>query len=338
MTNGVQIKFDGKLYGYWQAVEIHSSVDDLCESVNLSVMSLEQGLGILPLSENTVVEVLVNGKLATTVRVDQIRRKVDANSHAISIEGRSLGREFVDCQYSLTLKNLKLEEILKRISSEFKVPLKVLAKTELVPDFSMQCESPSNALLNAARAANLLLYATADGGLVLTEPNNAAPVATLVYGQHIKSYEIVDEYKLRFSDYCIKGYDHSANASTKGAVKDDGFHYFRPMHIMADKSGQSTGGCDRRAQLERNRRKARAHRLDLEVQGWQHAGGLWAINTQVRVVIAPENIDAVFLIGERAFSLDENGGSVTHLQVMSREAFLGEKVKPSATAHKKAKK
>jgi prophage tail gpP-like protein len=338
MTSGVEIKFDGKRYGYWQQVEIHESVDDLCSSVNLAVMSLEQGLGILPLSENTVVEVLVDGKLATTVRIDQIRRKVDANSHTINIEGRSLGREFVDCQYSSTLKNLKLEEIIKRLCSEFKVPLKVMAQTVIVPNFSMQCESPSNALINAARAANLLLYPTADGGLVLTEPTNTAPVATLIYGQHFKSYELVDEYKLRFSEYVIKGYDHAANTSTKGAVKDDDFHYFRPMHIMADKHGQNVGGCDRRAQLERNRRKARAHRIDLEVQGWQHAGGLWAINTQVRVIIPPEGIDAVFLIGERAFTLDSNGGSVTHLQVMSREAFIGEKVKAgkaSATGHAK---
>jgi prophage tail gpP-like protein len=341
MTSGVQIKFDGKLYGYWQSVEIHESVDDLCASVNLAVMSLEQGLGILPLSENTVVEVLVDGKLANTVRVDQIKRKVDANSHSINIEGRSLGREFVDCQYSMTLKNLKLEEIIKRLCTEFKVPLKVLAQTFIVPDFSMQCESPSNALINAARAANLLLYPSASGGLVLTEPNNTAPVATLTYGQQIKSYELIDEYKLRFSEYTVKGYDHANNASTKGAVIDDDFKYFRPLHIMADKHGQGVGGCDRRAQLERNRRKARAHRIDLEVQGWQHAGGLWAINKQVRVVIPPEGIDAVFLIGERAFTLDSNGGSITRLQVMSREAFIGEKVKEgkaSATGHHKGYK
>lgn len=336
----VELRFDGKLYAFWQNVEIHASVDDLCASVQLGVMSLEQGIGVLPLSENTVVEVLVDGELAATVRVDQVRRKVSATSHSILIDGRSLGRELVDCQYSATLSNLKLEEIIKRLCSLFKVPLKVMADTALVPDFAMQCEAPANALINAARAANLLLYPSIDGGLTLSEPTNAAPVATLVYGEHILSYSVVDEYKLRFSEYVVKGYDHESSLSTKGSVKDDGFDFFRPLHIMADKQGQGVGGCDRRAELERNRRKARAHRIELEVQGWRHEEGLWAINTQVRVVIPPESIDAVFLVGERTFKLDGHGGSVTMLQVMSREAFVGEKVtqgKASVAGKKKAK-
>lgn len=346
MASGIEIKFNGKRYSYWQGVSIQASVDDLCASVGLSVMSLEQGAGVMPLSENTVVEVLVDGELAATVRVDLLKRKVDANSHSINIDARSLGRELVDCQYSATMNNLKLEEIINRLCSTFKVPVKVLAKTELVPDFSMQCESPANALINAARAANLLLYPSADGGLVLTEPTKDAPVATLVYGDHILSYEVVDEYKLRFSEYTVKGFDHAKTESTKGSVKDNAFTYFRPMQIMADKHGQGIGGVDRRAQLEFNRRKARAHRIDLEVQGWKHAKGLWAINTQVRVIIPLEGIDSVMLIGERSFNFDSNGGSITHLQVMSREAFIGEEVKDSKKSaagnakakHSKAKK
>lgn len=337
----VELRFDGKRYGYWQSVQISASVDDLCASVQLAVMSLEQGLGVLPLSENTVVEVLVDGELAATVRVDQVKRKVSATSHAISIQARSLGRELVDCQYSATLSNLKLSEIVNRLCTLFKVPLKILADTALVPDFAMQCEAPANALINAARASNLLLYPSPEGGLILSEPTADAPVATLVYGEHILSYTVIDEYKIRFSEYVVKGYDHESSQSTKASVTDDAFDYFRPMHMIADKQGQGVGGCDRRAELERNRRKARAHSIELEVQGWRHDKGLWAINTQVRVVIPPEGIDAVFLIGDRSFNLDDKGGSITTLQVMDRQAFVGEKVtkgKASAVSKKANKK
>lgn len=334
----IEIKFNGKLYGNWQSVEIQESVDDLCASVRLAVMSLEQGAGVLPLTENTVIEVLVNGQLASTVRVDQLRRKVSPTSHSINIDGRSLGRELVDCQYSATMNNLKLEEILKRLCGTFKVPLKVNAKTELVPDFSMQCESPANVLINAARSSNLLLYPSKDGGLILAEPTKDAPVATLVYGDHIIEYDIVDEYKLRFSEYTIKGFDHAETKALKGSVKDDAFKYFRPFQVIADKHGKNTGGCERRAHLEYNRRKARAHRIDLVVQGWQHAKGLWAINTQVRIVIPQESIDSVLLIGERSFSFDDSGGSITRLQVMSRDAFVGETTKDSKKSAAASKK
>lgn len=327
----VEIRFDGTRYGYWQKVDIRESVDDLCSSVRLAIARPGTG-DSLGLTANTVVDVLIDDQVVTTIRPDTVTRDVEATSHTIHLTARSLGRELVDCQYSKTLSGLKLGEIVKHLCGVFKVPVKIDAETAVVPDFSMQCEIPANALINAVRAANLLLYPLPDGGLILTKPTSAAPVATLVYGQHIKRYSVVDEFKLRFSDYTVKGYDYSANQALKGAVKDAGISFFRPMHIVADRHGQGVGGCDRRAQLERNRRLARAHRIDLEVVGWRYRDEdgnyrVWRINTQVRVIIPAEGIDAVFLIGERGLQLDDKGGHVTHLQVMHRDAFVGEEKK-----------
>lgn len=329
----VEIRFDSQRFGHWQKVNIKASVDDLCSSVRLAVTKPGTG-NSLGLTANTVADVLIGDTVVTTVRPDIARRKVDADSHAIYIEARSLGRELVDCQYSKTLSGLKLGEIVKRLCSTFKVPVKIEAETAVVPDFSMQCEIPSNALINAVRAANLLLYPLPTGGLVLTQPTNAAPVASLEYGVHIKRYEMIDEFKLRFSDYVIKGYDYGSDSALKGAVKDAGISFFRPMHIVADRHGHGLGGCERRAQLERNRRLARAHSIEIEVQGWryQDADGNWqpwAINTQVRVIIRDEDVDGVFLIGERTFGMDDKGGKVTVLLVMHRNAFVGEEKKKS---------
>ena len=326
-----ELRFDGARYGYWQKLDIRTSVDDLCASVRLSITSPGTG-DALGLTANTVADVMLGGQLVTKVRPDSVRRQVDANNHVISIEARSLARELVDCQYSKTLSGLALGEIVKRLCDTFEVPVKIDAETAVVPDFSMQCELPANAIINAVRAANLLLYPLPDGGLILTGPTSAAPVASLVYGVHIKRYEVVDEFKLRFSNYIIKSYDYTSDAALSGSVKDDGIGFFRPMHIVADRHGQSLGGCDRRANLERNRRLARAHRIELELAGWryQDQGGdwqPWAVNTQVRVMIPDEDIDDVFLIGECNFRLDEKGGSVTVLQVMSRNAYLGEEKK-----------
>jgi len=319
----VEIKFNGQRYAYWQNVHISASVDDLAASVNLAVTRSGTGerLGV---DANTVIEVLIDNTVVATIRPDSISRHVDATSHSISIEARSLGRELIDCQYSQTLSGLKLEEIVNKLCSTFNVPVKIAAETAVVPDFSLQCESPANALINAARAANLLLYATPDGGLMLTNPSGAAPVATLVYGEHIKSFSVVDEYKLRYSEYLVKGYDYQTDQALKGAVKDAGIDFFRPLHIMADKTGQGLGGCDRRATSERNRRQARANRIELEVYGWTHQNGVWDINTQVRVIIPQEAIDGVYLIGDRAFSLDDQRGSMTQMSLMKREAFAGE--------------
>lgn len=326
-----EIRFDGQRYGYWQKVEIRGSVDDLCASVRMAIALPGVGSS-LGMTANTVAEVLIGGELVTTIRPDVLRRAVDPESHDIDLEARSRGRELVDCQYSKTLSGMKLGEIVKRLCDTFKVPVKIDTETAVVPEFSMQCEVPANALINAVRAANLLLYSSPDGGLVLTKPTDSAPVAALEYGVHIKRYEVVDEFKLRFSDYTIKGYDYASDSALKGAAKDEGITYFRPMHVVADRHGQGLGGCSRRATLERNRRLARAHRIELEVVGWRYLDSqgrwrCWALNTQVRVIIPDEGIDDVFLIGERTFRLDSKGGSVTLLQVMHRNAFLGEEKK-----------
>jgi len=337
VVNLVEIQFDGKRYGFWQSVRIRESVDELCASVQLGVTLPGSG-DSLGLTANTVVRVLIDGELVATARTGKIRRKVGAAEHAIRFEARSLARELVDCQYSKTLKGLHVEEIIYWICLDFKVPFSLLATGAVVPDFSMQCETPANALINAARAANLLLYPAPDGGLILHTVNNRSAVATLVYGVHIKSYEIVDDYDMRFSEYVVKSFDYEGGAALKGAVKDEGIGFFRPMHIVSDRHGHSTGSCTRRAELERSRRLARAHAIQLEVYGWRHESGLWAINTQVRVVIPQEGIDGVFLIGDREFIQDEKAGTVALLQVMHRNAFLGEppnkKTKRSAGARK----
>ena len=332
MDEGViELRFDGKRFGHWQKCDVRESVEDLCTGValELTLPGVDSNLG---LTANTKVELFIDNELVATLRPDQLRRAVGAESHTITFEARSLGRELVDCQYSKTFKGLKLGEIVKRLGSTFQVPVKVEATTAVVPDFSMQCEQPANAMINAARSANVLIYPTPDGGVIMTEPSKAEPIATLEYGVHILEYEVVDEYKERFSDYTVKSFDHENDKAIKGAVQDDGIKYFRPMHVVADKSGHSIGSLQRRAQLERNRRLARSRRIVLKVQGWRYkekdgALKVWPINKQVRVVIPGEEIDDVFLIGERSFRIDDEGGRVVSIDVMHRDAFQGKEPK-----------
>lgn len=329
----IELRFDAQRYGYWQQVDVRSSVDDLCAEVHLAYIRPGAGSS-LGLTANSIVDVLIGEDLVTTTRSDTRRRRVDAESHVMRFTGRSLARELVDCQYSLTLSGLRLGEIVKRLCDTFKVPVKIDADTAVVPDFSMQCEVPANALINAVRASNLLLYPLPSGGLILTKPTDDMPVATVEYGVNIESYEIIDEDKLRFSDYVVKGYDYASDLALKGASKDAGITFFRPFHVVADKHGKGLGGCERRAELERNRRQARAHRIEIEVPGWryQDVHGVWhpwEINTRVRVMIdnGDDQVDEVMLIGERAFKMSPKQGKTTVLQVMDRAAFLGEEKK-----------
>lgn len=323
LETSITLKFDGVRFDHWHQVEIKQSVDDLCASARLAV-ALKGGEKTLPLTPNSVIELFADDELVATVRPDMRRRGVSATTTSRSVDARSLGRELVDCQYSAKMSGKKLGDIVKGICDIFKVPVEIVGKTEVVAEFAMQCEVPANALLNAARAANRLLYALPSGGLILTEPNNDAAVATLVYGTQILSYELVDEDRLRFSDYVVKSFDYASDVALKGSAKDTGITFFRPMHLVAERHGHTAGGCTRRAELERNRRTARAHRIELVVQGWHHAGGLFRINSQVRVVLPDESVDDVLLVGDIQYRFDMKQGRTTVMTVMSRSAFVGE--------------
>lgn len=334
---GIELKFDGHRYGLWQNVGIRMSVDDLCASVGLLSAGIKNDL-YMPVSANTVIEVLLNDKLVTTIRPDVLKRKMGEDSHDREVEGRSLARELVDCQVSKTLSGLKLEEIIKRLCSMFNVPVKIDAKTEVVPKFAMQAECPANAIINAVRTANLLLYPLPSGGLILTMPSAAEPVATLESGLHFKSYVIIDEFRLRYSEYYVKAYNYDSDRGIRGRSHDRGITFYRPLHIIADRLSSGVGSCERRAILERNRRLARAHRLELEVFGWSHTTDIWKINEQVRVIIPEEEIDEVYLIGEIEFKESNRGGRTTRLQVMHRSAFEGEEKKGRHRVVKKGTK
>lgn len=337
LKSPVVVKFDGVVLDTWHTVELAESVDDLCAALRLGVAMPGVGsdLGLTP---NTVVTVWADDELLATVRTDRRTRRIAATSHDVDIEARSLGRELVDTQYSATYSGLLLGEIAARLCAAFNVPLKVEGGTATVREFGMQCEQPANALLNAARTANKLMYPTADGGLMMTEPTSSAAVATIVYGETIKGYSVVEEDRLRFSEYRVKAFDYGAqtDGARKGVALDKGITFFRPMHIVGDRMGQSDGGCGRRAELERNRRLARARRIELEVPGWHYmdeAGKprVWRVNTQVRVVIAPEGIDQVLLVGDRTLKYDAQGGRMTRMVLMERTAFVGD----FATARRK---
>lgn len=337
---GIQLRYDGQRYGLWQQVGVHMSVDDLCASVRLSAAGVKNEYTI-PVTANTVIDVLADDQLLTTVRPDSLRRSAGVRSHEIHIEARSLGRELVDCQYSQTLSGLRLAEIVKRLCNTFKVPLVVNTKTEIVKNFALQAETPANAIINAVRSGNLLLYPLPDGGLILTGPTNDKPVATIEYGRHIERYDVINEYRLRYSDYLVKSYDYGGARAIHGRSKDDGITFYRPLHIIADRTGYGIGSCERRATLEHVRRLARANRIEFTLPGWinPETGKLWELNTQVRLVVTPEEIDDVYLIGDLTFSLDDRSGKRTVMQVMRREAFAGKTSKPkSSTTGRKARK
>ena len=105
-------------------------------------------------------------------------------------------------------------------------------------------------------------------------------------------------------------------------VNDQQVSRYRPMVIIADDNLTGTSGYQR-AMWEMKRNNAEAKKATAKVQGWQRDdGSLWLPNELV-VLDAPDlgiqNEER--LIVDVEFNLDDQGGTVTTLTLMHRDAF-----------------
>ena len=105
-------------------------------------------------------------------------------------------------------------------------------------------------------------------------------------------------------------------------VNDPQISRYRPMVIIADDNLTGTSGYQR-AMWEMKRNNAESKKATAKVQGWQRDdGSLWLPNELV-VLDAPDlGIEGEErLIVDVEFSLDDQGGTVTTLTLMHRDAF-----------------
>ena len=105
-------------------------------------------------------------------------------------------------------------------------------------------------------------------------------------------------------------------------VNDQQVSRYRPMVIIADDNLTGTSGYQR-AMWEMKRNNAEAKKATAKVQGWQRDdGSLWLPNELVLLDAPDLGIQGEErLIVDVEFSLDDQGGTVTTLTLMHRDAF-----------------
>ncbi|WP_044469804.1 phage baseplate assembly protein [Mannheimia massilioguelmaensis] len=128
-------------------------------------------------------------------------------------------------------------------------------------------------------------------------------------------------------------------------VNDEGVSRYRPLVIIADDNMTGSTGYQR-AQWEKKRNNAEAKKSTATVQGWTRAdGSLWLPNELVLLTAAEFGIQGEErLIVDVEFALDDQGGTITNLTLMHRDAFdeppepLDDNGKKKSKKSKKAKK
>lgn len=332
----VEIKVNGNIYSGWKTARIPFGIEQIANSFELTVTDRWVGQdNPYPIRIGSGCEVLLNGEIVITGYVDDNSPEFDANTHAISIAGRDVTGDLVDCSAihkSGQWTNATLDKIVCDICAPFGI--KVLIDAPLGDKFStfsiQEGETAHECIDRACRMRAVMPVSDGKGNLVITRAKNGAPVAELIQGKNILYARGEFSLRERYSTYYIKGQDRGSddnidapeNHTQVSATSTDSFvKRYRPLIVLAeDKGAHAT--FKQRAEWERNVRRGRSARATVRVNGWRNISGeIWRANTLVRLTSTFLGADANLLIVGGTYILDENQGEVTELTLVGREAF-----------------
>ncbi len=336
MSPDTRLVIDGLAWGGWKEIEIRLSIESLANSFRLG---LTERWGQIapeprPISPGAECCVEIDGEPVITGFVDEVSPSFDAQSHGVTVTGRTRTGDLVDCsavQLPNSWQGAKLEEIVRAIAAPFDVPVTIAADTG--PPFKrfpiQQGETAFEAIERACRQRGVRPIADAFGGLQLTQ--GAGPRAGVTLRQGVNMLRADGSFGIaeRFSRYQVKSQDVSAawntaadTASPDALALDDGVGRYRPLLVIAEALGDGVTLADRAA-WERNVRLGRARRATVTVQGWREAGAsgpLWQPRKTVAVESRWLNIAADLVIASVTFTKSETG-TTTELELMRAEAL-----------------
>ncbi len=338
----LQLKINGRLFDGWTEASITRGMAQMASSFELKVTDRWENVK-WEIAAFDGCELLWKGEPILTGYIDSNSVSYDAESHQITLTGRSKTCDLVDCSAaSAQFKNQWFEQIATALAAPFGVDVVLETSTgtsfeSWKPDDGVQI---FEALEKLARLRGLLLMDNGNGNLVITRAGIDRISTPLELGVNIKAgsgqFNVVD----RFSDYIVKGQRKGGDnispnfaAHATGIVKDSRVPRYRPMQVQAEDQ-TDTGAAFDRAQWEANVRFGQSQRLSYQVQGWEHANGLWQPNRIVAVKDSMLGLQTDLIISSVVYRLSDQG-SETQLTLAHPKAFANKPIDVSTPAKAK---
>ena len=258
--------------------------------------------------------------------VDRVAPRHGPRMHSISVSGRSKTQDLVDC--SITgprfFRDRTILQISQKLAGEYGITVELQeVRLGKIAVFQAQAgETPYEAIERLARSQGLLVTDNQFGELVLTEAASLKSTDALVVGKNVisggGSYDASDRYSQIIVRGQVFGDDSNYGRSLFGANQDElDSEVARRRALIVDlESIGNRGSIQDRARWEIATRAGKSATFSYTVRGWRQSdGSLWTPNQLVDVDDSLIGLDTELLIVERTFSLDEQGGQITTMQL-----------------------
>lgn len=333
-ANAVSLTVDGLDYAGWESVEISAGLERQARDFTLAVTWRWPGQSIsVPIRQGAQCQVRIGTDLVLTGWVFATPINYDDKQITLSISGRSLTADLVDCaavnqpgQWS----HQDVLSIVKALAAPYKLTVRSeIAETARLSDHTI--EPGETAFESIDRLLTLFrVFSTDDaqGMVVLAQPGSEGRAFdALELGKNILTASAPLDFSGVFSEYRVLGQKSGTDtefgeqaAEVSATLSDD--RTTRKRVLIIQESGQMTQVlAQARANWERGTRMGKALTTTYKVQGWRQSNGaLWRHNLLVRVIDPLIGFERDMLIAEVAYSLSESG-MVTTLVVGPPDSY-----------------
>jgi prophage tail gpP-like protein len=309
---GFALHVDGTAYSGWLAASVTRAIDQAADTFACTVTEGWSGAKQKwPIRPGQKCEIHLDGVLAMTGYIDSYEPSYDAESHTVSISGRSAAADIIDGSAPVgQLKNMTVGQIAEVMAKPFGIRVdSANAPPTIIEDVQVNPGETIHELLDrlaqtvpAVRA--VLLGSAPDGSLSFIRVGGGGSASTpLQQGVNIwKASAILNDAE-RYSSVTVLAQHSNADdrsdeeaeveipdegeepatapvgggpagvttTAVTATVKDPAVKRYRPLIITGD-SELDQAGAQRQAEIEVRRRTAQATKCTAQVVGWHQSG------------------------------------------------------------------
>lgn len=355
--NDVTVEVDGKAHNSWKSYDIDSDFLIPADAFKFD-LGVPSNSTVLPDFSGAEVKVRINGELVMTGIVDTTQHTISKTNRTYSLNGRDRASILVDCSAPITnVKGLTVLDAVKKIVEPLGIK-KVELRAENNPTLDKVDidvgETAWNAAMRCANSAGLHLWFEPNGVLIVGGADySTPPVATLCCMKDGKrnNFEQADltfDVSNRFSEVTFLAQSHGKQGQDnkndlKWVYNDPEMTTYKPKTVVVSDVDN----------LEALQKWAKKYIADSVLEGFtltivvpdhkMQDGTLWQPGQRVHVICEEYEIDAIFFLMGRRFTLSRNGGTQTELRfkqdgIWTPDAYNAKAEKARKRKGKKGKK
>jgi prophage tail gpP-like protein len=349
----VTIQVGSNRFVGWQNVSISRSCESMPNNWSLTASAeFLQGAALAGTRPGQSCLIYIGSDLVITGKIDRRSIPIDARNHQVTLSGRGLTRNLVDCSADLLndpgirggqINGANALDVATKLCKAYGITARS-AVADLgiaIPSFQVPLgETPYQIIESVARYAGYLVYEDVFGRLVLDRIGTSQHASGFILPGNVEAINGERSVDGRFSTYVVvySGVDQTAAlgglANRRATILDNTLGEYRLRIIVSEQiaptpAGQQTIDNDaiakQRANWEKARRIGRSQGASITCDSWRDRNGtLWTPNWLATIDAPAADIsNATWIIGSLTFRKDMSG-THTDLILMPPDAFSPE--------------